>query len=280
MQDRVLQRELAMPSTNIMVETVTLAAVILPACPIWRIQRRYISIPVAVLLSWWLLFIAGVIPLTLEPDYDGIGAAMTLAFAPGVAVGCALLLVVIRTGTRRRTSARPRRRRTVTGLTVWAGLGLFCIVASFIVPPRMRKGEPPLLTDYLFFCGPILLLAVTMSLAYLWQLLHPQREPDLSEADAPNQLSEAEQRRSDTSKLAIASIVLGVFSFGFGPLTGLPGLLVGQWARSRFLRQEDSSGRRAAEVGMVICLVAMVLWGLCLGYEYLSGGIMIGLDPQ
>ncbi len=164
-----------MPSINTMVETVMLAAVILPACPIWRIQHRFISIPVAIVLSWWLLFVAGAIPLTLEPDYDGIGAAMTIALAPGFAVGCTLLLVAIRTGTRRRTSARPGRRRAVMGLTVWAGLGLFCMAAPFIGPLRMRKGESPFLTDYLFFCGPILLLVMTMSLMYLWQLVFPSR---------------------------------------------------------------------------------------------------------
>ena len=33
------------------------------------------------------------------------------------------------------------------------------------------------LADYFFYCGPIVLLAVTMSLVYLWQLLYPPPEP-------------------------------------------------------------------------------------------------------
>ena len=260
-----------MLSANAMVETVMLGALVLPAFVIWRIRRYCVSVPVSVLLSGWLMFVAGAIPLALFPDYDGVGAAMTMGLAPIFAVGYTSFLVAIRKGTRRRAPARSGRHQAMAGMAVWAGLGLFCLVAPFIGADRIRKGDPPLLIECVIFCGPILLLALTMSLAYLWQLLHPAPEPVVPEPVVPSRLSEIEQRRSDTSKLAVASIVLGVFSFGFGPLTGLPGVLLGQRARSRFRCQEDSSGRRAAEVGMVICLVAMVIWALCCGYEYLWG---------
>jgi hypothetical protein len=262
-----------MPSANVMVETVMLAALVLPAFIIWRIPWKPVSVPVAVLLAGGLMFVAGAIPLTAFPDYDGIGAAMTMGLAPIFGCAYTLFLAAIDRARRRSAAERSDSRHAAVGLVIWAGLGTLCVAVPLIVPLDIRKGDTSFLTEYIFFCGPIFLLALTMSLAYLRWLLRPPWEPAGLDAGGSGPPSRTGPGYHDLSSLAVASIVLGVFSFGFGPLTGFPGLLAGLWARSRVVSPDDGSDRRAAEVGMVVSVVAMVLWVLCLAPLYLAGKI-------
>ena len=164
----------------------------MPAWPILRIRRWYVAIPVSALLSCWLLFTWAGFTVELNPDYDGFGAGMTILFSPGLAIGYAVVLFVLHMAIRQGRPARFTCGHPRAGLAVWMGLCAFCVVVPFIAPPRARRGDPLFLVDYFFFCGPILLLALTMSLVYLWRLVFAARGPthsnDESLAAAPQDM--------------------------------------------------------------------------------------------
>ena len=92
---------------------VTLAGFILPAWPIWRIRRWYVSIPVSALLSCWLLATLAIFGAELTPEYDNnFGAGMMVFFSPGLGLGYALLLFALRAGTKQRKSVGFGRLRS------------------------------------------------------------------------------------------------------------------------------------------------------------------------
>ena len=166
-----------MPSANTIVNVVVLAALILPAWLVWRIPSFYISLPIAALLSCWLLVIAGVLPPGFDPDYDGIGAGMTILIAPYLSIVYTLILFAIRRVSlasnkhkERRRFIQSERRDALVGLVVWVGLCAFCAVYPFFALPRACISASSFLTDYFFFFGPILLLTFTMSLIYVFHL--------------------------------------------------------------------------------------------------------------
>ncbi|MBN1360815.1 MAG: hypothetical protein JW993_09495 [Sedimentisphaerales bacterium] len=172
----VAENALEMPSYRTVEMAVMLAGLILPAWPIWRIRRPWIALPISALLSCWFLFISSALTVELVPSYDGIGAAMTMVVSPFVGTVYALVLTGIHRATsslsaRRQSStpAAPHRSNALVGLTTWAGLLVFAIVLPLVAPPRACRGDPLFLADYLFFCGPILLLAVVMVLTHLFR---------------------------------------------------------------------------------------------------------------
>jgi len=121
----------------------------------------------------------GFLIIRLDPEYDGMGAGMMMAF--GGPMGFAYCLfwaglrrVIVLLGRRvfrRKRSARPERMHVVAGLTIWASLWVFCIVLPFVAPPAHRRPDAMFLEDYFGVCSPILLVATTMSLMYLVQVL-------------------------------------------------------------------------------------------------------------
>lgn len=170
---------------------LALAGFVWPAWPIWRIRRWYVAIPISALLSCWLLATLAILGAELTPEVDNnFGAGMMVIFSPGVGLGYALFLFALRAGTRTRESSSFSRRDTVVGLAVWICLCVFAIVIPFIAPPRARRGDPLFLGDYFFYCGPILLLALTMSLVYLWRLVFTARGPTQSNGQSPGAVLE------------------------------------------------------------------------------------------
>lgn len=161
-----------MPSsnTNTVELAILLAGLVLPAWPIWRIQSRRVSLPISFLLSCWFLVTLAAVPLQLDPSYDSFGAGMTIFFSPVLGWGYVVLLAAIRAGTRQVSSSGFGRRDTTTGLIVWGGLCVFGFVYPFVMLPLARKDDLLLLYDYLFFCGPVLFLAMVMSVIYLLRL--------------------------------------------------------------------------------------------------------------
>ncbi len=161
-----------MPSsnTNTVELAILLAGLILPAWPIWRIQSRRVSLPISFLLSCWFLVALAVIPMWLDPRYDSFGVGMGMFFSPALAWGYTLLLSAIRAGMGQPPSTGFGRRDTTTGLIVWSGLCVFGFVYPFVMLPLARKDDLLLLYGYLFFCGPVLSLAMVMSVTYLFRL--------------------------------------------------------------------------------------------------------------
>jgi hypothetical protein len=168
------------PSARTVELGVMVAGVVLPAWPIWYIRRRYIAIPVSALLSCWLTMTLAGFTAELNPGYDSFGAGITFFFAPGIGIGCANVLAAIHVAIRRGRPMARRRNRSIAGLAVWSVLCLFSVVIPFIAPPRARQGDPSFLIDYFFYCGPFLLLALTMSLVYLWPFVFSARGPVVS----------------------------------------------------------------------------------------------------
>lgn len=159
-----------MPSFETVEWALILTGLILPAWPIWRIERRRVSIPISALLSCWLLWTLVDFMSELDPRPDGFGAGVMFFFSPALGLGYASLLAGLRTLTRRGPSSGFGRQDTMTGLIMWASLCILGFVYPFVTPPPARKGDPLLLYDYLFFCGPVLFLAVVMSVTYLFRL--------------------------------------------------------------------------------------------------------------
>lgn len=164
-----------MPSFETVEWAVILAGLILPAWPIWRIRRRGVSVPISALLScWFLLTLVGLVS-ELDPRPDGFGAGVMVFASPALGLGYARLLAGLHAVTRRVPSPGFERRDTMTGLIIWAGSSVLCFVCPFVALPPARKGDSLLLYDYLFFCGPVLFLAMLMSVIYLfrWFRLEP-----------------------------------------------------------------------------------------------------------
>lgn len=172
-----------MPSSKVVEMAVAVAGLIVPAWPIWRIRRRYISIPISALLSCWLLMTWVCFAAELNPGGDGFGAGVAIFSSPGFGLGYAVVLAGIRAATRRAQPPAFERRDAVKGLVVWASLCAFGLVYPFVAPPPTRRGDALFLSDYFFFCGPLVLLAVVMSVTYALRLFHLWRVPSLLSAE-------------------------------------------------------------------------------------------------
>ncbi len=175
--DLATETELAMPSYRTVEMAVVLAGLVLPAWLIWRLRCGYVSVPIGALLSCWFLVILAAFTIELNPGYDGIGAAMTILASPFLGITYALLLAGIRAAAsplavrRRQTrSVQFSRSHTIVGLAIWGSLSVFSLSLPFVSPPRARRGDPLFLRDYFFFCGPVVVLSIVMSLTYAVRL--------------------------------------------------------------------------------------------------------------
>ncbi|MFO7525416.1 MAG: hypothetical protein R6W68_08180 [Ignavibacteriaceae bacterium] len=111
--------------------------------------------------------------MELEPGPNGFGAGMMMVFAPFFGVGYAIVLACILAVLGAVTGWAPSsdfgRRDTIVGLVIWGALCVFGFVYPFVAPPAARKGDPLLVVDYFFFCGPVLVLAVVMLVVYVFR---------------------------------------------------------------------------------------------------------------
>lgn len=160
------------------------AALALPVWIVWRLPRYYLSVPIGALLVWGLGTVDGFLLPSLDPEYDSIAPGIWLVF--GWAMGgvyCCVLMGVReimsppwkRSGTSKAgtcaASGKAVSVHHVLGVAVWGGLSVLCICYPFIDRARYRETDWTFLEYYLFACGPILLLSLTMSLINFQQML-------------------------------------------------------------------------------------------------------------
>ncbi len=160
------------------------AALVLPVWIVWRLPRYYLSVPIGAFMFWGWLVVDGFLLPSLDPQYDSIAPALLLfvGWAMGAVYCCVLMGVREIVSPRwKARSARKTGGRTASskvasfhhalGLTVWGSLSIFCICYPFIDRAKYAETEWMFLEYYLFACGPILVLSLTMSILNLRQVL-------------------------------------------------------------------------------------------------------------
>jgi len=156
------------------------AALVLPVWIVWRLPRYYLSVPIGALMFWGWLVVDGFLLLRLDLEYNSIAPALLLLV--GWAMGgvyCCLLMGIREIVSAQWKSRGPGKAGTcvaprkailghhVLGLAVWGILSVLCICYPFVDRARYGETDWMFLEYYLFACGPILLLAATMSLINL-----------------------------------------------------------------------------------------------------------------
>jgi len=234
-------------------------------------------------MFWGWSVVSGALILHLDPEYDSIAPAMMyfLGWLMGL-IYCSFW-VIIRLVTESYTRSSSTKQSPeyisrvsvaeatlssskqllfypVLGLIMWGALSVLCLLFPFIDRARYNETDCSFFLYYLFGCGPILLLSVTMFFINLRELLKKTQGVTQSASLA----SEIHESVRDPSKLATLSIILGCLAVVFGPFSSIPGILIGYKARCRLRQEGNLWGERLAYVGLIISWVATVLWILSL----------------
>jgi len=165
------------------------ATLVLPAWAVWRLPRYFLSVPIGTMIFWTWSFVGADMIRGIDPEYDSFGPAFNFLFGWVLGGGYCLMWVAIReflSWSRRQEprtlSGYTERFHNGAGLAMWAAVAGVCIAMPFLHRVVYRQSGLYYLLTYICTGGPILLLAMTMVIAYLLRVLRqeiPAAEPAL-----------------------------------------------------------------------------------------------------